>query len=109
MSQENSALSCATLLAEDSLLRWASDMPMAARSPWLCREANPTNRRRKVAKKYATVTRLVGEVNSNIGRRLFESTKCCESWSFISADLMFRPESTGIARRYSLAIHNIHY
>ena len=103
MFQENSALSCAMLLAEDSLLRWASYMLVAARSPWyMCREANPANRT-KIAKKYAAVARLVGaeEVNSDIGKRLFESTKCCESWRFISADL--------IARRYSLAIHNIHY
>ena len=65
MSQENSSLSCAMLLAEAALLRWASNI--ATRSLWMWREANPPNRT-KIAKKYATVARLVGAegVNSDI-------------------------------------------
>ena len=67
MSQENPALSWAMLLAEPeaALLHWASNIEV--RSPWLCREANPPNKT-KIAKKYATVERLVGadEVNSDI-------------------------------------------
>ena len=65
MSQENPSLSCAMLPAEAVLLRCASDI--AARFPWICREANPPNRT-KIAKKYATVARPVGAqgVNSDI-------------------------------------------
>ena len=53
------------LLAEAALLHWASDI--AARFPWLRREANPPNKM-KIANKYATVARLVGaeEVKSDI-------------------------------------------
>jgi hypothetical protein len=61
MSQENSALSCAMLLAVGTLL------DIAAKFPWLRREANPPNRT-KIAKKYATVARFVEakEVNNDI-------------------------------------------
>ena len=62
MSQENSALSCAMLLAEAILLRCASDI--AASSLWMWREANPPNRT-KIAKKYATVARFVGAEEMN--------------------------------------------
>ena len=61
VSQENSALSCVIPLAEAALLRWATNI--AARSPWLRREANPPIKT-KIAKIYATVARI--EVNSDI-------------------------------------------
>ena len=65
MSQENPVLPCAMLPAEAALLHWASDI--AAKFPWLRREANPPNKM-KIAKKYTTVARVVGteEVKSDI-------------------------------------------
>ena len=74
MPQENSALLV-------SFAMFLSDI--AARAPWLYNETNPPNWK-KIAKKYA-VDRLE-EVNSDIGRRLVESTKCL-GLSFISVNL----------------------
>jgi hypothetical protein len=60
MSQENPALFCAMLLAVGTLL------DIAAKFPWLRREANPPSI--KIAKKNATAARFMRaeEVDSDI-------------------------------------------
>ena len=65
-SQENLASSCTIFLeAEAPLINGRSDK---AKFSWTCRETSPPSTRKKIAKKYATNTRLEGakEVNSNI-------------------------------------------